>query len=258
MPSRIDPGQPLVGGDPAWWSAHLGSVPADAAWVDDREAERFAAMAFTKRYDEARLARYTAKSAVARFLGRPVDPEALREITVRNAPDGAPEVMVDDYDSGIMIAMTDRADWSVAAVAHGPDRIGCDLELVEARSDAFVGDYFTAKEQKLTRESPEPDLTSNLIWSAKESALKVLRTGLRRDTRTVEVSLGSQSPGWSQLTITLDEGGELGGWWIRYGRFILTVAGAAQLRSPRSLEDPPPISMGQPDHRWLESPRRQQ
>lgn len=258
MPSSTDSAQPRVTDDLAWWSAHLDSVSADGAWVDDREAERFAAMVFTKRYDEARLARYTAKSAVARFLGRSVDPEALREITVRNAADGAPEVMVDDYDAEIVIAMTDRADWSVAAVAPGPDRIGCDLEVVEARSDAFVADYFTASEQELTRESPEPDLTANLIWSAKESALKVLRTGLRRDTRTVEVSLGSQSSGWSPLSISLDEGGELGGWWIRYGRFILTVAGAAHLRSPRSLEDPPPLALGQPGHRWLESPHRPQ
>ena len=42
------------------------------------------------------------------------------------------------------------------------------------------------------------DAVANLIWSAKESALKVLRTGLRRDTRSVDVSLLPDPPvdGW--------------------------------------------------------------
>ena len=75
--------------------------------------------------------------------------------------------------------------------------LGCDLELVEPRSDRFVADYLTAAEQQLVLGAgPERDLVANLIWSAKESALKVLRVGLRRDTRSVEVTLD----GWGAVT----------------------------------------------------------
>ncbi len=249
-PPSSEPG--LVG----WWSAGIAHVPGDGAWIDDLEAERFAAMAFTKRRDEARLARYTAKATVARFLERPIDPASLRAITIRNAPDGAPEVTVDGRAAGIVIAMTDRADWAVSAVVRGADRIGCDLELIETRSERFVRDYFTTSEQRATHAAPRPDLMANLIWSAKESALKVLRTGLRRDTRTVRVEVTDGSPEeWSPLTVTTAEGGALPGWWIRYGEFVLTVVGAAPTPPPHSLEEPPPLAAGAPSHSWLESPR---
>jgi len=88
------------------------------------------------------------------------------------------------------ISMTDRAGWAVCAIAPPGIEVGVDLELVESRSTLFVQDYFTDAERRvaLTGESADPLLT-NLIWSAKESALKVLRTGLRRDTRSVEITL---------------------------------------------------------------------
>ena len=73
-----------------------------------------------------------------------------------------------------------------------PDRspaVGCDLELVEPRTPGFVADFLTAAEQQSVASRPDPDAAANLIWSAKESALKVLQTGLRRDTRSVEVAV---------------------------------------------------------------------
>lgn len=239
-----------------WWSAGLGDLPGSDAWVDEREARRFGSMEYTKRREEAFLARYTAKSTLARYLERPTDPAALRTITVANAADGAPEVLVDGSPADLVIAMTDRADWAVTAVLAGDDRVGCDLELVEPRSELFVRDYFTGREQTTTRESADPDLTANLIWSAKESALKALRTGLRRDTRSVEVQLGaSTSNGWNPLTVVAKEGTEFPGWWVRHGSFILTMAAACPTASPQSLEEPPPLATATPGHSWMERPR---
>jgi 4'-phosphopantetheinyl transferase len=239
-----------------WWSAGLHDLPKSDAWVDEREAKRFSSMEFTKRREEAFLARYTAKATVASFLGRPTEPGALRAITVTNASDGAPEVLVDGSPAGLVIAMTDRADWAVAAVLAGDDRIGCDLELVEPRSDLFVQDYFTSYEQAATRKSADPALTANLIWSGKESALKALRTGLRRDTRSVEVRPGvTAGDGWNPLTVVAAEGTEFPGWWVRHGSFILTVAAACPTAVPRSLEEPPPLATATPGHSWMRRPR---
>jgi 4'-phosphopantetheinyl transferase len=213
-------------------------------------------MEFTKRREEAFLARYTAKMTVARFLGRPTDPVALRAITITNAADGAPEVMVDGAPAELVIAMTDRADWAVAAVLAGHDRIGCDLELVEPRSELFVRDYFTSREQLATQESAEPALAANLIWSAKESALKALRTGLRRDTRSVEVRVDADAGnGWNALTVVAAEGTEFPGWWVRYGEFVLTMAAACSTATPQSLEEPPPLAAATPSHSWMRKPR---
>jgi len=242
-----------------WWSAGLGDLPDSDAWVDEREARRFGSMKYTKRREEAFLARYTAKSTLARLLKRSGDPAALRMITVANAADGAPEVLIDGSPANLVIAMTDRADWAVTAVLTGADRVGCDLELVEPRSELFVRDYFTDHEQATTRDSADRDLTANLIWSAKESALKALRTGLRRDTRSVEVRLGPVSgSGWNPLTVVASEGTEFPGWWLRYGNFVLTMAAACPTASPQSLEEPPPLATATPGHSWMERPRSEE
>ena len=94
------------------------------------------------------------------------------------------------------------------------------------------------------------------MWSAKESALKVLRTGLRRDTRSVEVTCidGGAVDGWHPLQVRPAEGGLFPGWWRRYGDFVLTVAAAAPLPPPTSLTDPPALADARPIHSWLDSP----
>ena len=237
-----------------WWSAGLADLPSDDAWIDSTEADRFAAMRFRKRRDEAMLARWTAKSTVARSMDMPTDPASLSSITVRNASDGAPEVFISDSQPGVIIAMTDRADWAVAAVRRGEERIGCDLELTEPRSDAFVRDYFTPSEQATVASTSQPDLVANLIWSAKESALKVLRTGLRRDTRTVEVEFEPGSHGWNPLMVSSAEGKQMPGWWARYGEFILTMAAEVETEPPISMEEPPPLALAIPGHQWLSDP----
>jgi 4'-phosphopantetheinyl transferase len=239
-----------------WWSAGLAHVPRVDDWIDEVEAARFAAMRFTKRRSEAALSRFCAKTTVAMALGRSTDPASLRSIQIRNARDGAPETQVNGHDGKLVIAMTDRADWAVAAVVEGRSRIGCDLELVEPRSEAFVADYFTSTERSTVARAAEPALTSNLIWSAKESALKVLRTGLRRDTRTVEVTLGQEpADAWRTLEVETTEGRRMWGWWRRYNSFVLTVVGENEIAAPQSLERPPPLATAIPGHSWLDRPR---
>ena len=237
-----------------WWSAGLEQLPGDDSWVDDAERHRFASMRYRKRRDEAKLARYTAKGTVARAVERPHDSNALASITVRNASDGAPEVWVDGQAAGLVIGMTDRADWAVSAVLEGSARIGCDLELVEPRSSSFVADYFTDAERDVVAISADRDLAANLIWSAKESALKVLRTGLRRPTRSVEVRLSEPTQGWSPLEVRDVDGSVMPGWWIRFGDFVLTVAAAIPTAEPVSLETPPPLAAAIPGHSWMSSP----
>ena len=235
---------------PMWHSCGMAAVPSSTEWLAAAEANRFSAIRYTKRRTEALLGRWTAKRTIATALGLSDDPADLASIVVRNAPDGAPEVFIDDSPVGLTLAMTDRADWAVATVRHGPDRIGCDLELVEPRSDRFIADYLTPAEQALV-DHGDRDLLANLIWSAKESALKVLRTGLRRDTRSAEVSptLGN-GQGWSELSVVVD-GRRQYGWWIRYGDFVLTVTAAVPVDPPHAIAEPPALASAIPTHSWM-------
>ncbi len=238
----------------SWHSAGMGDVAPGDTWVDDPLRARLATMRYTKRREEARLGRWTAKTAIAGALDLEPTPDTLRRIVVRNAADGAPEAFVDDQPARLTLAMTDRADWAVAAVTDGSMRVGCDLEVVEPRSAAFIQDYFTPAERAVVA-AGDPDVLANLVWSAKESALKVMRTGLRRDTRTVEVMLGDDSvDGWHQLTVHSVEGRRFPGWWVRYGDFLLTVTTSTLAPPPVSIRRPPPLASAVPGHTWMEEP----
>jgi 4'-phosphopantetheinyl transferase len=236
-------------------------VPESADWLSPAESARLAGMRFAKRRSEVRLARWTAKQAVVRTLGLEHDVATLARIEVRATSSGAPTLFVGDERAPVVVSMTDRADWAVCVVAPVGLAVGCDLELVEARTDAFVRDWFTPGEQELVRGAAsrdERELVANLVWSAKESALKVLETGLRRDTRSVEVDLvedvGDQR--WARLVVRAEEGAAFPGWWRRYGAFVLTFAADADCDPPVSIEEPPGLAGATPSHSWLAEVRQ--
>jgi 4'-phosphopantetheinyl transferase len=252
-----------------WLALCEDAVPADEQWLAPAEAASLAGLRFTKRRTEYLLRRLVAKHAVAAVTGRPTDPTALAGIEIRNAPSGAPYVCVEGTPLGVDVSITDRAGWAVCvtwpsarlAAGEGLESshpVGCDLELVEPRTPGFVLDFLTATEQRFVASRPfgeERDVAANLIWSAKESALKVLRTGLRRDTRTVEVTLTApRGDGWGELTVRASEGTVFPGWWRRDGRFLLTVAAEVAAEPPVALRDPGMLAAAQPRHSWLDRP----
>jgi len=244
-----------------WLSQGEPDLPEGAAFMTERERERLLSMRYAKRREEFRLGRWTAKGALATAAGLDGSVEDLRSIEVLHAFDGAPEPHRDGVAMPFPISMTDRAGWAVCVVGDpGGGGLGVDLELVEPRSDGFVADYFTADEQGTVGAAANRsghDLLANLIWSAKESALKVLRTGLRRDTRSVEVRLGpGRDDEWTPLSVTdLVDGPEFPGWWVRFGSFLLTVAAREAIAPPESFVEPPGLATATPLHSWMQAPR---
>ena len=247
-----------------WLARGELSLPADDAWLSELERTRAAMMRFTKRRSEYLVARWTLKNAVARALEWSVDAAELARIEARHACDGAPELYVDGRPAPFDVSLTDRAGWAVCIVAPTASDPGCDLELVEPRSLAFVADYLTSGEQQLVMSAVQEsgpasfDLAANLVWSAKESALKVLRTGLRRDTRSVEVTLSSLTPPdrtWSPLSVRTDEGERFDGWWRRSGDFLLTTCARMPLAPPISFDADVALDDAVPLHTWTAVPR---
>ena len=110
-----------------------------------------------------------------------------------------------------------------------PAVLGCDLELIEPRSPAFVADYFTAEEQAVLARAATVDrpMLATLFWSGKESVLKALGTGLREDTRSVTVFSAGATPGspWRPL-LARHSGAEFHGWWYSDGRLLRTIVAA--------------------------------
>ena len=233
-------------------------MPAAADWLSPAERGRASALRYTKRRTDFLLGRWTLKVAVAMVLGLPADPAVLARIEGRTAPSGAPLLYVDGQPAAYGVSLSDRAGCAVCLVAARAVPVGCDVEIVEPRSAAFLRDYLTPAEQRLVRAAgPAADMAANLVWSAKESALKVLRTGLRRDTRSVEVTVPELSPPrctWSPLRVSTAEGAVFPGWWRRSGAFLITACWPGGGPPPAALEARPAIDAMAPSHSWVERP----
>jgi 4'-phosphopantetheinyl transferase len=231
-------------------------LPDGTSWLTPLEAGRAAGMRFTKRRREYTLRRFAGKRAVAAAVGLPTDPAQLSRIEVANRPSGAPYVVVDGAPLGLDVSLTDRAGWAVCVVGADLSRVGCDLEIVEPRSAGFVADFLTRPEQEHVAAAPDPHAAANLLWSAKESGLKVLRTGLRRDTRSVEVTLGEAdaATGWGPMRVLSAEGVLMPGWWRREGTFLLTIAADRPFPEPVALSGSADLTRATPVHSWVGSP----
>lgn len=250
---RVDPGRHQ------WLALGEESLPRGEHWLAPSEAAVLSGLRYTKRRTEFLLRRLVTKQAVASVIGEATDPGELARIEVRNAPSGAPYVVIDGLPLTLGVSISDRAGWAVCVTSPTADAVvGCDLELVEPRTSGFVADFLTSNEQRVVASRPvgdERDAAANLIWSAKESALKVLRTGLRRDTRSLEVTLSEPGrDGWGALTVKSVEGAAFPGWWRRDGRFLLTVAAELAAPPPLALGDPAVLAPAAPRHSWLDRP----
>ena len=215
-----------------WLEQREADVPAHDDWLSAGEALVLKGMRFAKRRADWRLGRWTAKRALAEYLNVAGGPQALTAIEIAAAPSGAPEAAVADKPAPVTISLSHRAGRAICAIAQPGAVLGCDLELIEPRSDAFAGDYFTAEEQALVARATAADRYRllALLWSAKESVLKALRVGLRMDTRSVIVSLCDGLPDgnggdWHPLAARY-EGQAFRGWWRDHGSYLRTVMGA--------------------------------
>jgi 4'-phosphopantetheinyl transferase len=207
-----------------WLLLRASSLPDEDDWLGLEERKVLTELKLPKRRSEWRLGRFVAKHALASFAGI----DRLDRIQIIAAEDGAPEGFIDGKPIDSSISITHREDAAACAIAPNT-KVGCDLEAVEPRTSRFVNDFFTERERAAMPEKPDAvrDRHIALTWSAKESALKVLRVGLRRDTRCVEVEIRdpeTMEAGWHALSATLSpENRCLNGWWRHDEGVVLTV-----------------------------------
>jgi 4'-phosphopantetheinyl transferase len=174
-------------------------------------------MRVPKRAHDFRLGRLAARRALLRAGLAEQD---LARLEVRARPDGSPEVQIGGEPARFSLSITHSSGWGLAACAEGLE-VGVDLERVEARSPAFEEDYLTPRERADLPEDPVARARHvTLIWSAKESALKLLRSGLRTPLLSLEVELvgraGPESRSGS-LVVRLPGGSVAGAWWESEG-----------------------------------------
>jgi 4'-phosphopantetheinyl transferase len=221
-----------------WLEQTEADVPPGDDWLCADEAACLARLRFPKRRADWRLGRWTAKRAVAAYLKMPGCPATLE---IRAAPSGAPKVYLQSRPAEAAISITHRAGRAACVVSRPGSKLGCDLEIVEQRSDAFAADYFTAEEQSLVyRAGAARHELLTLLWSGKESALKALGVGLRLDTRCVavgplDVQDSSAERFWRPMQVGHTSGEIFHGWWQRTGDILRTLVSAPPSGPPISL-----------------------
>lgn len=223
-----------------WLRQEQADVPPGIDWLSVAEADVLQGMRFPKRQADWRLGRWTAKRILATYLQHQ---GALSEIEVRPNESGAPQVFLANQPVQVSISLSHAAGAAVCAAAPVGTALGCDLEYIEPRSEAFLADYFTAEEQVRVAGAAAEDrpLISTLLWSAKESALKALGVGLRLDTRSLAVRFAKEGPPtgegreacislpaycagtWYPLSVGGGNSKLFHGWWRHSGKFVLTV-----------------------------------
>lgn len=212
------------------YAATSHDVPVDDEWLAPAEVTVLGALTVPKRCADWRLGRWVAKQAIAHRLHRPTSRhDDLAAISIVAADDGAPEPRLDGVRAPLTLSISHRAGRGVAAVAASEVMLGCDLELIEPRSDAFMREWFAPEEQHdVARATPDerPRLT-NAIWVAKESAAKALREGLRLNVRRAVVDIHDDEVGGGWHTFAVEcrgEGITFGGCWREHDGFVVGIA----------------------------------
>ena len=228
--------------DGPWWMAtRADELPAGLDWLSSEEQRHLSRLQVEKRRSDWLLGRWTAKSALRAgpfSVGSDADPT---DLTVRQAADGAPEALWRGQPLPLELSISHRSGWGLCALAREAMLVGCDLEVVEARSNAFVEDYFTIGEQAALRAVPAVgrDRSVTALWAAKESVLKALRIGLRADTRRIQANLpGSHGCGeeWCRMAVEdLESDLPFGGWSRMLGTLMMVLVTSPASGEPIAL-----------------------
>lgn len=221
---------------PAWLTRWLTDVPSDDCWLSRHELDVLAGLSVEKRRADWRLGRFAGKAAVAAWLD-----VAPTRVEIAAAANGAPGVRIDGRPAPVALSLSHRAGRALAVVGDAGSSLGCDLELVEPRSEAFVGDWLAPAERRYVAHagSSGRTLVANLLWTAKEAAAKVRQEGLRLDLRdAVAEPEGLDSPPrkWHPLVVSWTGDGRTMGWWRADRDWVMAVAGKPPPQMPRSLE----------------------
>ena len=224
--------------------AHLlrdaSSVPADTGWLTRSERSRMDAFRFEKRRRDWLLGRWTAKQAMLRMAGLPGN--AARRLEIATAKDGAPEPFLDGRPHRVALSISHSNGRGLCAIGGHGAQIGCDIERIEPRSPEFANTFFTTTERDriATAQGDIRDLLVTVTWCAKESVLKALRTGLRRDTYGVEVlaDVDQGIDNWNRITAATDDAGAFGGWWRSDGDAVVCIVGRNLHDEPVAIDGP--------------------
>jgi len=211
-----------------WLTQNISNLPKNDVWLTPAEFGQLSKFKILRRKFDWKLGRWTAKTGIIEYLKKTSHTRRYPEIEIRPAADGAPEAYIGNRIASFTISLSHRSGTALCTIDPDGLCIGCDIEKVERRSAAFIEDYFTINEKDWTLGGSDKDriIFSNVIWSAKESALKMLREGLRLDTRLVEIQIKNHEAGgdWETFRVNYKKGNRtFYGCWKMIADLVITI-----------------------------------
>lgn len=221
-----------------WLTQSHETLPGTAVFLSEKEATRLASLQTEKRRRDWLLGRWTAKRLLQTVIWETSHTTVpLDLISVANNADGVPQVasQLPLVHGQYSISLShSQGQAMVAAVAKPNWPIGCDIEKIAPRGEAFIDDYFTEAEALLVRQvaGAQRDVLVTAVWSAKESVLKALHLGLSVDTRAVACLIDPAerpSASWMPFRICCEDGRlphpapHFSGWWRVMDGLVLTL-----------------------------------
>jgi phosphopantetheinyl transferase (holo-ACP synthase) len=164
---------------------------ADA--LDEEEAREHAEKKVPKRAEEWLSGRVALKKSVGRLLATTAgEAPPLRHVRIVQTDLGKPAAEL-SHRPGVTVAEVSlsHSNGLAMAAAASPglfEGLGVDVEKVEARSEGWIGDYFSKDEIRLAGKGEERWTRLTMIWCLKEAALKAMGTGLRFDLKDINVA----------------------------------------------------------------------
>jgi 4'-phosphopantetheinyl transferase EntD len=166
-------------------------------WCSDyilspREVPVFERLSNSRRKREWLLGRIAAKDAIRLLVS---ELTGLRlscgDIEIGSDQFGAPTAVVPQFSSGskLTVSITHKDGLAIAVAGYSANRIGIDLEKIEAREVGLEKLLFSEGEQALLNKWIESnrDLNLSIAWAAKEAAAKAIGSGLKGDPKSLEI-----------------------------------------------------------------------
>lgn len=153
-------------------------------WLHVKELKYYLTLAYEKRMKDYLSGRYVAKKAISAF----VDNQDLGEILIQQGIFQQPIIKY-PCEHNIQVSITHCDDLSASIVFPEEFPMGIDIEKISVKLKGTFKSQMTENEKEIVESffySEEAMLT--LLWTAKESLSKVLKTGLTIPLEILEVT----------------------------------------------------------------------
>ncbi len=219
----------------------ITNVPTETGWLSPKEYKTVQSFKIEKRRNDWLLGRWTSKKLIQDYYLTRNFNYKLHELEIIAAENGQPQLFINGKTQRINFSISHSEGCAFCVLNGHASSIGCDIEALLPRSEGLMTDFFTKDEIVVVEKQLETDkkiFITNLTWSAKESVLKVLKEGLRIDTRKINVFDFTQqiTNEWKPFKSVYQETKkDFWGWYKKHQNFVLTCASSGKIPAPENI-----------------------